>query len=40
MNKENECEIVQDLAIPFIKKTVNQGSENFIKKHLANCDNC
>lgn len=40
MNKEIECEIVKDLAMPFVKKSINQETENFIKKHLEICDDC
>lgn len=40
MNKEDECEIVKDLAIPYAEKLINQGSENFINKHLKTCEDC
>lgn len=40
MNKENECEIIKDLAIPFMKKEVNSETKNFIENHLKSCDDC
>lgn len=40
MNKKDECEIVRDLALKFIERSINEGSENFVKKHLIECENC
>lgn len=40
MNKKDECEIVKDLAIPYAEELVNQGSKNFIEKHLKICNDC
>lgn len=40
MNKEEECEIVRDLAVQYIEKSLNEGSQNFVKNHLEICENC
>jgi len=40
MNKKEECEMVKDLSIPFIEKTIHKGSEDFVKVHLENCGEC
>lgn len=40
MNKKEECEIVRDLAQQFIEKSINAGSECFVKKHLESCEEC
>lgn len=40
MNKEIECNIIKDLAVPFINKAVTDETENFIKSHLKTCNNC
>lgn len=40
MNKKDECEIVRDLAVQYIEKSISGGSENFVEKHLNNCEEC
>ncbi len=40
MNKKEECEIVKDLAQQFIEKSISEGSEGFVKKHLETCEEC
>lgn len=40
MNKNDECDIVKDLAIPYIENLVNFRSKAFIENHLCTCDNC
>ena len=38
MNKN--CDIVRDLAIQYIEKTISKESEMFVKKHLEQCEEC
>ncbi len=40
MNKEEECDIVKDLAIPYTENLVNSKSKIFIERHLRTCDTC
>lgn len=40
MNKDNECEIVKDLVIPFRENLINKGSKKFVENHLKICDDC
>lgn len=40
MNKNDECEIVKDLAIPYAENLINNKSKIFVEKHLDNCDSC
>lgn len=40
MNKKEECEIVKDLAVQYIEKSLNEGSQNFVKNHLETCEDC
>lgn len=40
MNKKDECEIVKDLAIPYIEEVANQGSKKFVQEHLQICNDC
>lgn len=38
MNKN--CDIVRDLAIQYIEKSISKESEMFVKKHLEECEEC
>ena len=38
MNKN--CNIVRDLAIQYIEKSISKESEMFVKKHLEECEEC
>lgn len=38
MNKN--CDIVRDLAVQYIEKSISKGSETFVKKHLDECEEC
>lgn len=40
MNKNDECEIVKDLAIQYEENIINDKSKMFIEQHLSNCDSC
>ncbi len=40
MNKENECEIVQDLLLNYEDGVLHKSTEDFVKKHIATCENC
>ena len=40
MNKEQECEIVEDLLYAYNEKMLNPKSNEFVKNHLKNCDEC
>lgn len=37
---EKECKIVQDLLPNYIEKLTSQTSNDFIEKHLENCNEC
>lgn len=40
MNKNDECEIVKDLAIQYVENIINDKSKIFVEQHLSNCDSC
>lgn len=40
MNKEDKCEIAKDLAIQYIEKSLSKRSEDFVKEHLSECNDC
>ncbi len=40
MNKNDECEIVKDLAIQYVEDIINDKSKIFVEKHLEHCDSC
>ncbi len=40
MKKNEECDIVKDLAIPYKEDMINPKSKEFIENHLQICDNC
>lgn len=40
MNKSDECDIVKDLAAPYVENLINSKSKKFVEEHLKNCDNC
>lgn len=40
MNKSDECDIVKDLAVPYVEKLINPKSKIFVEKHLKTCDAC
>ena len=40
MNKENECEIVQDLLLNYEDGVLHKSTEEFVKKHIETCENC
>lgn len=40
MNKMDECDIVKDLSSLYIENMLSKKSEEFINRHLKNCENC
>lgn len=40
MNKNDECDIVKDLAIQYTENLVSSKSKAIIEKHLQTCDEC
>ena len=40
MNKNDECDIVKDLATPYIEDLINTKSKNFVEEHLKLCKDC
>ena len=40
MNKNDECDIVKDLAVPYAENLINNKSKLFVEEHLKTCDNC
>ena len=38
MNKN--CDIVRDLAVQYMEKSISEGSEMFVRKHLEECEEC
>lgn len=40
MNKNDECDIIKDLAVPYVENLLNNKSKIFVEEHLKNCDNC
>lgn len=40
MNKNYECDITKDLAIPYVEKIINSKSKIFVEEHLKDCENC
>ena len=40
MDNNEKCEIVRDLATQYIEKSINEGSEKFIRNHLQECEDC
>lgn len=40
MNKNDECDIVKDLAVPYVENLINSKSKIFVEEHLKNCDDC
>ena len=40
MNKNDECDIVKDLAIPYVENLINNKSKLFVDEHLKNCKEC
>lgn len=37
---KNECEIVKDLMPSYIENLATEGTKNFIKEHIKNCEPC
>lgn len=40
MNKEDECEIVKDLAVPYVEDLINSKSKTFVENHIEKCESC
>lgn len=40
MENKEKCEMVKDLAIPFISKLLHTETENFVNAHLSTCEKC
>ena len=40
MNKSDECDIVKDLAAPYIENLINTKSKAFVEEHLRSCSQC
>lgn len=40
MNKEDECQIVEDLLYAFNEEILNKGSSEFVNEHLKECERC
>ncbi len=40
MNKNDECDIVKDLASLHIDNILSENSKNFVDKHLNECEDC
>ena len=40
MNKNDECDIVKDLAASYTENIINEKSKIFVEEHLKTCDNC
>ena len=40
MKKSEECKIVQDLLPSYVDKVTNEETNQFIEKHIAECDEC
>ena len=40
MDKNEECAIVKDLAIPYAENIINLKSKTFVNKHLLTCNDC
>lgn len=40
MNKSDECDIVKDLAAPYIENLINIKSKAFVEEHLKSCSQC
>ena len=40
MEKNQECEIVQDLLIGYADDVLNPESKKLVEKHLAECEKC
>ena len=40
MNKNEECEIIEDLLYGYNEKMLNQKSKEFVDNHLKNCKSC
>lgn len=40
MDKNTECEIVQDLLLGYVDKVLNNESKKLVDKHLIECDIC
>ena len=40
MEKKTECEIVQDLLLGYVDKTLNDESKKLVEKHLSECEKC
>lgn len=39
MNKK-ECEIVKDLFLGYVEKTLRKGTNEFVEKHVETCEDC
>ncbi len=40
MEKETECEIVQDLLLGYVDDVLNEESKKLVEKHLSQCEIC
>lgn len=40
MKKNEECEIVRDLLPSYLEKLTNEKTNEFIEKHIAECEEC
>ena len=40
MNKNDECDIIKDLAVPYVENLINSKSKIFVEEHLKNCEDC
>ena len=40
MEKNKECQIVEDLLIGYKDKTLNPESKKLVEDHLTNCTSC
>ncbi len=40
MNKNDECDIIKDLAVPYVENLINSKSKTFVEEHLKQCNNC
>ncbi len=40
MNEKKDCKIIQDLLPNYIEELTNEETNNFIEKHLEECDEC
>ena len=40
MKNEKECNIIRDLLPNYIEKLTNNDTNEFIEKHIENCEEC